>query len=153
VILDYNDQIHDHLNETLAEVAAQGYDVAVPTMAEWWRIDELSEKLNGPKHLTSKPAIAPLDAEVIQDELPGILNWVMHGASDLAHDVAQRVAETGETEEQATRYLVTMMQMKIMRDLDRMRETNPTTYDATMTTFRRMFAEFGMVPPYPFNGR
>ncbi|OCB37262.1 hypothetical protein A5676_18325 [Mycobacterium malmoense] len=151
-MLDADDQMHDHLNETLAQVAAQGYDVAVPTMAQWWRIDELSEKLNGPKHLTNKSAIAPLAAEVIQEELPGMLNWVVKGYRDFKRDLVTRMVETGESEEQARDYLTTKMQMAIVRDFDKMRESNPTTYDAAMTTFRHMFAAFGQSAPYPFNG-
>ena len=149
---NFEDQIHDHLNETLAEVARQGYDIAPPTQQEYWRIDELAEIFNRSPHLTCRNAVYALGVDVIQEEKAGILNWLVKGRNDFERDVAKRIQETGETHDEAADYLFTMMTMKLAREFDKMRDSNPSTFEAVMTTFRRMFAEFGRPVPYPFNG-
>lgn len=150
--LPFTDDIHDHLTETLAQVRAQGYDVAVPTLVDWWQIDEFAQKLNKPPHLKVKDAIHALSADVIHEESSGILNWLVAGAAEFELDVAQRIADAGETPDAAGDYLVNMMQLKLVQAFDKIREHDPSTYSSAMLTFRRMFAEFGKEAPYPFNG-
>jgi hypothetical protein len=147
-----SDNMHDHLNETLATLQAQGYDVQLPTMAQWWQIDDFAEKLNSAKHLTVTSAeMEPMPVELIKEELPGIINMCVAGYAGFQRHVAERMAETGETETEATDYVATFLQMEVTRMFDKMRDNNPTAYEATRTTFARMFAQFGQELPYPFN--